>query len=216
MLPLVEMYSQDIPNKLKGTPRRGFTDNKNLIKWDDMLKYKLYEDVRIATLIFGNALNRQGRFLDVGSGNGNGTMRIWSYYNDRHYFDPNSQKKIHIFAVDPDDNLRKMAENEFPLWLGKQLNLTEDNVKKAYGNTFPQFHKGTAHELPFEDNFFDIVYTSQSLHFDDIKAALKEMLRVVKPGGIVIGNDFYSSYVTIKSKVIEGPQGCLPTEDYRT
>ncbi|MFL2770842.1 MAG: methyltransferase domain-containing protein [Rhodospirillaceae bacterium] len=40
--------------------------------------------------------------------------------------------------------------------------------------------------LPFSDNYFDIVYSSNALeHTDDPKQVLREAVRVVKPGGIV-------------------------------
>jgi len=42
-------------------------------------------------------------------------------------------------------------------------------------------------ELPFSDNVFDFVFSSSVLeHIDDKEKALKEMMRVVKPGGRVI------------------------------
>ena len=41
--------------------------------------------------------------------------------------------------------------------------------------------------LPFRDNTFDLVFSSSVLeHIDDKESALKEMLRVVKPGGAVL------------------------------
>jgi len=49
------------------------------------------------------------------------------------------------------------------------------------------FLVGDSHELPFEDNSFEIVYSYTVLHFlIDPILALKEQKRVVKPGGWVI------------------------------
>ncbi|MEP6755635.1 MAG: methyltransferase domain-containing protein [Chthonomonadales bacterium] len=46
--------------------------------------------------------------------------------------------------------------------------------------------QGDAHYLPFDDNFFDVVYCRYVLeHLADPTSALKEMYRVLKPGGRV-------------------------------
>lgn len=43
-----------------------------------------------------------------------------------------------------------------------------------------------AYQLPFEDNTFDVVYAHQVLqHLADPVAALKEMFRTLRPGGLV-------------------------------
>lgn len=49
-----------------------------------------------------------------------------------------------------------------------------------------QYKLGTAESIPFEDNFFDMV-TCQTvlIHVPDISNALKEMIRVLKPGGLL-------------------------------
>ncbi|KAK3177509.1 hypothetical protein K4F52_009706 [Lecanicillium sp. MT-2017a] len=48
------------------------------------------------------------------------------------------------------------------------------------------FQRASAYELPFADNSFDVVHTSQMLcHMDAPVDALREMLRVTKPGGVV-------------------------------
>lgn len=49
------------------------------------------------------------------------------------------------------------------------------------------FVVGTACSLPFKDNYFDALYCFAGIgHFPDIKAGLREMARVVKPGGRVV------------------------------
>jgi ubiquinone/menaquinone biosynthesis C-methylase UbiE len=50
-----------------------------------------------------------------------------------------------------------------------------------------QFLKGNVYDLPFKDNYFDVV-TCQTLimHLSDPLKGLNEMLRVTKPGGILI------------------------------
>jgi ubiquinone/menaquinone biosynthesis C-methylase UbiE len=47
-----------------------------------------------------------------------------------------------------------------------------------------RFQEGSVYELPFPDGAFDVAYAHQVLqHLHQRAAALKEMLRVVKPGG---------------------------------
>jgi ubiquinone/menaquinone biosynthesis C-methylase UbiE len=51
--------------------------------------------------------------------------------------------------------------------------------------------EGDAHKLPFNDNSFDVVYTVTVLQeLQDQNIALKEMKRVLKPGGILAISEF--------------------------
>ncbi len=51
--------------------------------------------------------------------------------------------------------------------------------------------EGDVHKLPFNDNFFDLVYTVTVLQeLPDRNRALKEMKRVLKPGGILAVTEF--------------------------
>jgi len=50
---------------------------------------------------------------------------------------------------------------------------------------------GDSEKLPFEDNFFDAVIVAFGVrNFENLTAGLKEMLRVVKPGGTVVILEF--------------------------
>ncbi len=60
---------------------------------------------------------------------------------------------------------------------------------------FPEitFAEMSAEKLEFEDKSFDLASISMALHhLPDIQKALKEMLRVVKPGGWIIVNELFS------------------------
>ena len=53
-----------------------------------------------------------------------------------------------------------------------------------------QFLVGDAYALPFDDETFDIAHTHQTLHhLADPAAALRELRRVVKPGGVVAARE---------------------------
>lgn len=50
----------------------------------------------------------------------------------------------------------------------------------------PDFHLMDAHALAFDDDTFDVVYGGAILHHLDLSAALPEIRRVLKPGGMVV------------------------------
>lgn len=58
------------------------------------------------------------------------------------------------------------------------------------GITNASFEVGSVYELRFEDNSFDAAYAHQVLqHLSDPVAAIAEMVRVTKPGGVVAVRD---------------------------
>ncbi len=60
------------------------------------------------------------------------------------------------------------------------------SAAEAGGHTNATFHVGDATSLPFEDNFFDAAHCHAVLmHVPDTQAALAEVKRVLKPGGII-------------------------------
>jgi len=49
------------------------------------------------------------------------------------------------------------------------------------------FHQGNVKNLPYEDNFFDVVFISQILfQNEDYEKILDEGLRILKPGGYMV------------------------------
>jgi ubiquinone/menaquinone biosynthesis C-methylase UbiE len=73
----------------------------------------------------------------------------------------------------------------------KGLEISEDMIaitrKNAmeYGlNGRAEYIKGDAQQMPFEDEYFDVVFTNGSLHeWANPEAILNEIARVLKPGG---------------------------------
>ena len=57
---------------------------------------------------------------------------------------------------------------------------------QAGGHANATFHVGDATALPFEDNYFDVAHCHTVLmHVPDTRAVLAEVMRVLKPGGII-------------------------------
>ena len=72
------------------------------------------------------------------------------------------------------------------------LDLSSEMVRQAREKNIDgaEFVIGKSDELPFEDNTFDVVTCSQSFHhYPDTDKAMKEVLRVLKSGGIYILSD---------------------------
>lgn len=60
-----------------------------------------------------------------------------------------------------------------------------------YAPPYLETHVGEAEALPFEDSSFGAVFMGESLHhFEDIDAALSEVVRVLKDGGRLFIYDF--------------------------
>ena len=54
------------------------------------------------------------------------------------------------------------------------------------------FEVSPAENLPYADETFDLVYLPDVVHHLDISAAMREVRRVLKPGGVVLGNEPYT------------------------
>jgi ubiquinone/menaquinone biosynthesis C-methylase UbiE len=60
----------------------------------------------------------------------------------------------------------------------------------ARGLTNLHYQEGSVYQLPFPDASFDAVYAHQVLqHLRERESAVREMLRVVRPGGLVAVRD---------------------------
>ena len=66
-----------------------------------------------------------------------------------------------------------------------QITLARD-IARAGDHANAKFSVGDVTELPFEDSYFDVVHGHAVLmHTPDVDAVLRELLRVLKPGGII-------------------------------
>jgi ubiquinone/menaquinone biosynthesis C-methylase UbiE len=70
------------------------------------------------------------------------------------------------------------------------LDLSEDLLAKARvrlaAATNVRLDRGNAEAMPYPDRHFDAVYGSSVLHHLDLDAALREVFRVLKPGGRLV------------------------------
>ncbi|KAF4656611.1 Hexaprenyldihydroxybenzoate methyltransferase, mitochondrial [Perkinsus chesapeaki] len=71
------------------------------------------------------------------------------------------------------------------------IDISEASVQQArqHGQHLPNLHHqvGSAYEIPFEDSSFDGVIISDVLeHLLDLRLALSEIHRVLKPGGVLV------------------------------
>lgn len=111
----------------------------------------------------GGHIHDGNKVLDVGCANGFATMRQFR------------DKKIDITGVDYSGNMIKYAKDK----------LTEHNITDGI-----RFHEGDVRKLEFEDNSFDVTYTTRVLinlpNWEDQKIGINECLRVTKKGGTVI------------------------------
>lgn len=85
------------------------------------------------------------------------------------------------------------------------LDISPGMLKTAVGRGF-EVVQGSATELPFTDERFDLAYSFKVLaHVPDIREALQEMSRVLRPGGYLVA-EFYNSYsIRRLAKVLGGP-----------
>ena len=80
--------------------------------------------------------------------------------------------KIDLFCIDADQKALAIAKN-----------------KSIKSNIEIRFDKSYIQKLPYNSNYFDIVYSSLVFHHLDAKTkqdAMKEIFRVLKPGGQAI------------------------------
>ena len=101
--------------------------------------------------------------LDIGCGEGRHSLGL---YVDKE-----------INAVGMDLSLKDMKTAKSRI---KDFSISENNKSSCV------FGAGNIHSLPFEDNLFDAVICSEVLeHLDSLESAVSEIVRVLKPGGVL-------------------------------
>lgn len=73
----------------------------------------------------------------------------------------------------------------------EMLNVGRQKVLKANLSDIIKVQKGDAEKLPFADNTFDAITVAFGVrNFENLEAGLREMLRVLKPGGTCVVLEF--------------------------
>lgn len=77
-----------------------------------------------------------------------------------------------------------------PLLDTEGIDASELAVQHCHGRGLAHVKVGTVHALPFEDGVFDVVLSLDVLYHADVNEdlALKEMRRVLRPGGLLVAN----------------------------
>ncbi len=214
MAEIVADSAEAIPSRLRGHYIT-FSDDMNLFNWDDSLQLKMYEQIRRAAFKYASALKHRGSFFDVGCGSGIGTAAIWSYYYKEGAFD--SDRPVNLYALEYDAGLLQIAEDEFVQYAARHLGVDKQVIEEL-GDFHPEYLQGSADNLPFEDDFFDIVYTSQVIHWCDAERATKEMIRVLKPDGLFFGTEAFipmlDPYIELYILLNEGAYGAIEKEHF--
>jgi ubiquinone/menaquinone biosynthesis C-methylase UbiE len=112
------------------------------------------------------------KILDVGTGNGNFIRTIQSVYNGYE----------EIIGI---DNIKGAI----------------DSAKEKFEDERISFMEMDAYQMTFEDDVFDVVCLSNSLHhLDDIERLFQELERVLKPGGTILINEMISDSLDARQK----------------
>ena len=179
-------------------------------QFHDLLGNRIYTAMRNAAFA---ALPRQERawlrgkkLLDAGCGSGRETAELWLHLGGN----------VEITAIDPLPGMLKLAEANFDAL----VEYIEPQHPPINNHNRPTFREASITRLPFEDNSFDAAFYSQVLHFaSDPRSAIGELVRVVKPEGVIFGSQgakpHASAYLNIYARTSENCYGFAWVEDYQ-
>ena len=131
----------------------------------------------------------QDALLELGSSSNDRFLQS-PYIFVEEYISKNYSKKIldyccgtGLYSIFP----AKQGSNVFGLDISKDsIDLAKLRAKAHDVESFCQFEVGDAENIPFQDNFFNLVLSYGSLSYLDMKKAFKEINRVLCYGGTLI------------------------------
>jgi ubiquinone/menaquinone biosynthesis C-methylase UbiE len=131
-------------------------------------RWASYVDASVRETLRRLPPNGDGRLLDIGCGTGAFLEAVRARYPD-----------MRIAGVDISPHMLAVARRRLP--------------KSA------ALHVAPADALPFPDARFDVVVTTNAFHFFRTPdAALREIHRVLRPGGIFVVTDWCDDYLTCR------------------
>ncbi len=160
--------------------------NKLVNMFHEVMGASVYSKVRIAVFSY---LPRKEfdwlhgkKLLEVGCGSGRETAELWSIFGG----------DIRITAIDPVPSMIKLARENFT----KMVKNVDPQHPPITSENIPAFEEGNAINLQYEDNTFEAGFFAIMLHWtSDPRKAIKELVRVVKPGGIILGSSSHKPYI---------------------
>jgi ubiquinone/menaquinone biosynthesis C-methylase UbiE len=137
------------------------------------------------------------KILDVGCGPGTITYDIYNDYGTMN----------EIYGVDTIEEMLENCRKEHCDGKSKQKNEKNNNTL--------QFMLGSAYDLPFEDDTFDIVFCSQVLlHLEHPAKAINEMKRVLKKNKSSGSSYLFTFEAIVRSLLVHPPEYEKPLDDY--
>jgi len=120
--------------------------------------------------------------LEVGCGSGRETAEIWNFFGGN----------IRITAIDPVPSMVQLASDNF----GQFVAEIDPDHPPITNSNIPKFEEGNAIDLQFRDDSYDAAFFAMMLHWtSDPQKVLQELIRVVRPGGIILGSSSHKPYI---------------------
>jgi len=154
-------FSQEINTLIHNYYEDYYKSSLGLPNWKDLCQQRINEEEIYCSRYIDNIKNwinidfSKKNVLVVGSGTGGELVNFFLEGAD-------------VYGIEPYE-----PANEISRLKAKSIGFPETNIKS-----------GSAEDIDFEDRFFDFVYCYTVIeHVEDVAQSIKEMLRVVKPGG---------------------------------
>lgn len=212
---LAEGIARYIPNRLRDQQvefAESFEQHGRhlLVNFNQVLGLRVYSTIRNGSFALLTSEDKQWlsgkKLLDVGCGSGRETAELWIKLKGN----------IQLTAVDAVAPMLELAQDHFASMLD---DIQPSHPPLTIDNT-PIFKQANATHLPFEDNSFDAVFYSLLLHWtSDPRRAIKEFVRVVKPGGLIFGSQgckpYLNPYFDIVIRTSDNCYGIFWPEEYQ-